>query len=357
MEYIEAISLRDWHRKQVQDRKDVPLAVAARIVAEILDGLTAAHGKGIVHRDLKPENILLTDDPTPEKASLKIVDFGIARAAGAPIESGTGTGLGTPRYMAPEQVTNADSAGPSADLYSLSIIFYELLVDVLPQGHWQPPSGGRADIPAAIDRLIERGLANRAASRPQSASEYRQQLVAAMGGYYPPQPVGPGVPVPVAGSAKPVLKWLGIGGGALLAIGVVGAAIKGLDEKGPGDDRRQEVVGGTGDSGGSGGNQGPNYTALTGNWVDGPNQAGYSVQVNPDGSFAGQGTASGEPISLQGNFQGGTANFVAMTGNGQFPGTMQLDGPTHIIWQTQDGSGGCLHINHPPNPPGCPSQR
>ena len=60
--------------------------------------------------------------------------------------------------MAPEQITAPDAAQPSADLYSLSVMFYELLVGVVPQGHWQPPSGGRTDVPPAIDQLIQKGL-------------------------------------------------------------------------------------------------------------------------------------------------------------------------------------------------------
>lgn len=104
----------------------------------------------MIHRDLKPENIMLTEEPTETAAPLKILDFGIARATSGATDSGTGTGLGTPRYMAPEQVTAADTAGSAADIYSLSVIFYELLVDVLPQGHWQPPRAAARMFPARL---------------------------------------------------------------------------------------------------------------------------------------------------------------------------------------------------------------
>ena len=352
MEYIEAISLRDWHRKQVQERKDVSLAVASRIVVEILDGLAAAHAKGVIHRDLKPENILLTDDPAPGGAPLKIVDFGIARAAGAAIESGTGTGLGTPRYMAPEQITNADSAGPSADLYSLSVIFYELLVDVLPQGHWQPPSGGRADIPAAVDKLIERGLSNRAANRPQSAAEYRSALQQAVMGHAPPQqPVDRGGAV-AGGSGAPV-KWLVIGGGAFALVAAAALAVS-SGGGGGSSGGSTSSSGGTSSGGTSSGVQATGYAALSGTWVDAENQASYSVQVNGDGSFSGDGSAQGSPVSLQGAFQGPTAQYAALSGGMQYPGLMQWDGQCHIDWRMADGSGsGRLHVNHPPGAP-CP---
>jgi predicted Ser/Thr protein kinase len=238
MEFVNGVSLREWHRKQVNARADVPMKVAARIVREILDGLQAAHEMGVVHRDLKPENIMLTGEPGETAAPLKILDFGIARAMGKPVESGTGTGLGTPRYMAPEQITNAESAGPSADLYSLSIIFYELLVDVLPTGGWQPPSSGRSDVPAAIDALIQSGMQNRPASRPQSVADYRGRLDAAMGGGGPaPDDSGGGRPQPLVDDVRPApdkgRNWLKIGGGVLaglFALGVVGQLI----EDGPG---------------------------------------------------------------------------------------------------------------------------
>lgn len=347
MEYIEALSLRDWHRRQVQERHDVPLPVAARIIAEILAGLEAAHAKGVIHRDLKPENILLTENPTAERAPLKIVDFGIARAAGA-VESGTGTGLGTPRYMAPEQITNADSTGPSADLYSISIIFYELLVDVLPQGHWQPPSGGRADIPAAIDKLIERGLSNRAASRPQSAAEYREQLR---------QALGAPTPVPVSGSldisaiggnwaSSPKLKWIAGGGAALIVLTVIAAAVD--SSKGGG---ASTFVGGAGST-----QQASGYQALSGTWIDGQGPTTYSVRVGGDGSFSGTGTVGpmGEAVSIQGAFQGQTARYAVAANGMQYPGTIQWDGQCHLNWRADDGSGaGQLHVNHAPGAP-CP---
>ena len=178
MEFLSGQSLRAWTRQRLQTSTDCSMLTAANIIAEILAGLDAAHKAGVVHRDLKPENVMLTTEPNDRGASLKILDFGVARAAGG---SDTGaTSLGTRGYMAPEQITAPDSAQPAADLYSLSVMFYELLVGVLPQGHWQPPSGGRSDVPAAIDKLIERGLANSPRMRPQNVAEYGKALSEAM---------------------------------------------------------------------------------------------------------------------------------------------------------------------------------
>ncbi|MDP3492225.1 MAG: protein kinase [Hyphomonadaceae bacterium] len=178
MEFLGGQSLRAWNRKRLQSSSDCSMRAAANIIAEILSGLDAAHKAGVVHRDLKPENVMLIGEPNDQGAQLKILDFGVARAAGA---GDTGaTSLGTRGYMAPEQITAPDAAQPSADLYSLSVMFYELLVGVVPQGHWQPPSGGRSDVPPAIDKLIERGLSNNPRIRPQNVAEYGKLLAEAM---------------------------------------------------------------------------------------------------------------------------------------------------------------------------------
>jgi hypothetical protein len=77
------------------------------------------------------------------------------------------------------------------------VIFYELLIGVVPKGHWQPPSGGRSDVPPAIDKLIERGLSNNPRQRPQSAQHYRAELEAALAGHAPqPAPVFQPGPAP-----------------------------------------------------------------------------------------------------------------------------------------------------------------
>jgi serine/threonine protein kinase/uncharacterized membrane protein YhaH (DUF805 family) len=178
MEFLGGRSLRAWNRDRMQG-PDWSLTVAVNIIREILAGLEAAHTAGVVHRDLKPENVILLSEPTDERVQLKLLDFGIARA---PNTGDTGaTSLGTRGYMAPEQVTAPDAAKESADLYALSVMFYELLVGVVPQNFWQAPSGGRADVPVAIDKLIEKGLSPNPRVRPQSVAEYRQALHAALG--------------------------------------------------------------------------------------------------------------------------------------------------------------------------------
>ena len=355
MEYVDGVSLRSWHRQKLQAREDVPLRVAARIIAEILDGLKAAHEAGVIHRDLKPENIVLLEEPTDKKAPLRILDFGIARATDAATQTGTGTGLGTPRYMSPEQITNPDGAMPSADLYSLSVLFYELLVDVLPQGHWQPPSGGRSDVPVGIDQLIEQGLSNRPSSRPQSAEDYRAQLVAAVNmGNYPPQPQPtsrPASPQTTPGLPKWAV-WAGAGGGGFVLLMIIIAAFSSgggdYPPVGPCDHlygaAYDECVFGGGDDGGGGGPVKPAdpFTKLSGPWVDDWGTRA-SVSVDRNGYMSGSGRApDGTAINISGQLSlNPTMGRVDVPAIGMsFPMELQWDGGCVVDYITYnlDGS-------------------
>ncbi|MAN45957.1 MAG: protein kinase [Alphaproteobacteria bacterium] len=367
MEYLQGQSLRGWHRKKIQAREDIPLRHAARIVAEILDGLSAAHAAGVIHRDLKPENIILMDEPTDTSAPLKILDFGIAQATTGTLDSGTGTGIGTPRYMAPEQITHASSVGPEADLYSLSVLFYELLVDVLPQGHWQPPSCGRSDVPPGIDKLIERGLSNRPASRPQSAQEYRKELVEAVNLGYMPRKKIPDRPVPEPGDKNGLIKIISLATLGLVGLVVMIAGIAAIMEPreppppiGPCDgltgsayqaciDPEEPV------------NPVNRYQSLNGQWNDGIGSI-YSMRVDNDGSFSGTGTSvDGYSLELSGrlNNTNGFYTVTAPAAGVSLNGRLQWDRGCHINFQTLDAYNniveqGQMHVNHQPGGP-CPS--
>jgi serine/threonine protein kinase len=410
MEYLDGQSLRSWHREKIRNREDVPLKTAARIIAEILDGLKAAHKAGVIHRDLKPENIILTGEPADLHAPLKILDFGIARAVGSAMESGTGTGLGTPRYMAPEQITNPDAAGPSADLYSLSILFYELLVDVLPQGHWQPPSGGRSDIPLRIDALIKKGLSNRPANRFQSAASYREELVAAVN-------LGPvnhkkehkTKNKTQTTNVNVVLKWLGIGTLVILGLAVIGAFIPDdLDDpcqylSGTSEYRDcayQTTIIEREEDGTNIDNvehtqdklreqerqrklekerlrkleaerlrkleeerrRNARYAGLNGQWNDGVGVI-YSVQIDKSGAFSGSGISiEGYAVQLVGSMSGNTGTYTvtAPAMGMSFNGTLSWDRGCHINFATYGPYGqvivvqGQMHVNHVPGGP-CPT--
>lgn len=364
MEFIKGQSLRDWHREKIRQREDVPLRVAARIIAEVLDGLAAAHAAGVIHRDLSPENIMLTEEPTETSAPLKILDFGIARVTSGAVESGTGTGLGKPRYMAPEQITAADSAGPEADLYSLSVIFYELLVDVLPQGHWQPPSGGRSDVPKGIDNLIERGLSNRPANRPQTAKDYRKQLVDAVniGGVYRPPAKPEPLPTPGPGLNAGWLKWGGIGLAGVLAVFVI-AAIAGGGSENAGEiyDDTDDVIYENENRDTYSPPPPSIYADLNGQWDDGLGNR-YSINIGRDGAFNGTGqSVYGYPLEISGRLNGAAGEFVlnAPSAGMRFTGRLQWDRGCHVNFTTYDMNGslagqGQMHVNHAPGAP-CPS--
>jgi serine/threonine-protein kinase len=162
---------------------------AGALIAQILGGLSHAHRAGIVHRDLKPANVMLTDSGT-----IKIMDFGIARVLGAEHLTSDGTMIGTPAYMAPEQILGKD-IDARADLYSTGVVFYRMISGCLPfqadtpiamvqKQLWDPPTPVRTrreDLPPWCDPILTRALAKTPAERFQTADEFRSALLSAIG--------------------------------------------------------------------------------------------------------------------------------------------------------------------------------
>ncbi|MDG2125249.1 MAG: serine/threonine-protein kinase, partial [Verrucomicrobiales bacterium] len=153
----------------------VGLAEATGIVEQVCAALTYAHGCGVIHRDIKPANLLLRCDGV-----VKITDFGLAKVAAG--ESGemlsltlTEERMGTPQYSAPEMLGGAGGADERSDLYSLAVVFYELLTGKLPMGNFRPPSELVAT-PRRVDRVLSKALASDPDARFQSGAELAASL-------------------------------------------------------------------------------------------------------------------------------------------------------------------------------------
>jgi serine/threonine protein kinase len=207
MEFVDGLNLR----QLLQSRKMKP-EEALRIVPPICEALQFAHEHGIVHRDIKPENILLD-----RSGRVKIADFGVAklvergcpsRSAGEPIEAiekpgaslagaaaagetpalqcltDAGKVIGTPHYMAPEQVEKPQTVDHRADIYSLGVVFYEMLTGELPLGKFQPPSN-KVQIDVRLDEVVLRALEKEPERRYQQASVLKTE-VETIAGTIPP---------------------------------------------------------------------------------------------------------------------------------------------------------------------------
>ena len=234
------------------------------VTGAIADALGAAHAKGIVHRDLKPDNVFLENEPgQPFGFRVKILDFGIAKLMSADPDgkvsarTRTGSLMGTPAYMSPEQCRGASRVDHRTDIYSLGCIVYEMLAGRLPfvyegfgeiiSAHMtEPPPAFAAigvDVPPVVEQWTRRLLAKSPAERPASMSEVvasLRELQAAAGLKLTTWPSGlaaPGatvmakttlsehaaesVPNPV-----PRNRLVPIGVGALVVIGVVAGVMK-----------------------------------------------------------------------------------------------------------------------------------
>jgi hypothetical protein len=150
---------------------------ALSLIPHLCDALQYAHGQGVLHRDIKPENILLDAE-----GRVKIADFGIAKIVGEPGTAAddftltrTGARVGTPHYMAPEQVERPEAVDHRADIYSLGVVFYELLTGELPLGRFQAPSA-KAILDARVDEIVFRALAKERELRQQSAGQVKAEV-------------------------------------------------------------------------------------------------------------------------------------------------------------------------------------
>jgi serine/threonine protein kinase len=174
MEFVEGANLR----QRLRDGP-MPAQQALAIVAQICDALQYAHDEGIVHRDIKPENILLD-----KKERVKMADFGIAKLLLRRTADYTLTGpwqvMGTLKYMAPEQLENPLEVYHRADIYSLGVMFYEMLTGELPMGPFSLPSQ-KVALDPELDEVVLRALEKEPGRRYQQVSELRAALPSSIG--------------------------------------------------------------------------------------------------------------------------------------------------------------------------------
>lgn len=167
MEYIDGPNLREL----IRDHKLAP-EEALNIVPPLCEALDYAHKRNIVHCDIKPENLLLNTE-----GQVKIADFGIARILGqsAP-QAESENAAGTPGYMAPEQIENPNAIDTRADIYSLGVVFYEMLTGERPNRKLTPPSGKNPSLDIRLDEVVLRALNANPNFRWQSANELNTEL-------------------------------------------------------------------------------------------------------------------------------------------------------------------------------------
>ncbi|HVV16607.1 MAG TPA: serine/threonine-protein kinase [Polyangia bacterium] len=178
----------------------LPIPVAVELAYQTASALGAAHKKGIVHRDLKPDNLYIVPDPhEPERERIKVLDFGIAKlqqgSAGDSVKTRTGTLMGTPIYMSPEQCRGTRTVDHRSDVYSLGVILFEMLTGQPPfvsEGFGElvnmhlnvaapAPSSRNPAVPPALDAIVLRMLEKNADQRFADMADLQAALKSAGG--------------------------------------------------------------------------------------------------------------------------------------------------------------------------------
>jgi eukaryotic-like serine/threonine-protein kinase len=196
MEYLEGRELRDMIAK-----KQLDLTTIVEIAAQVAEGLAFAHARGIVHRDVKPGNVMVVGGNR-----VKIMDFGIARVRKSDVKTNTGLLLGSPKYMAPEQVIGRPVDNRS-DIFSLGVVLYEMIAGSPPfhaddiaaimyqvcNNKPPPPSARNLGVPRALDLIVARAMEKEPEARYQDAAAMAADLRACLpeiaSGAMPGEPV------------------------------------------------------------------------------------------------------------------------------------------------------------------------
>jgi hypothetical protein len=181
MEYVDGVNLRQMMRSGELSPRE-----ALAMVSQICEALQYAHDEGFVHRDIKPENILVD-----KRGRVKIADFGLTKLLGGGLEDFTLTRtqqvMGTPQYMAPEQIETPQQVDHRADIYSLGVVFYEMLTGELPIGRFEPPSH-RVQVDVRLDEVVLKSLEKRPERRYQHASDVKTDVELIGGSKISPSP-------------------------------------------------------------------------------------------------------------------------------------------------------------------------
>jgi serine/threonine protein kinase len=217
MEFVDGVNLA-----QLMKTGRISPREALAIVPQICDALQFAHDQGIVHRDIKPENILLD-----RLGRVKVADFGIAKVVAAvsdPIRSDdtpvpenqtlAGKIIGTPHYMAPEQIDHPSEVDHRADIYALGVVFYQMLTGELPSKRLEAPSK-KVQIDVRLDEIVLRAMEKEPELRYQTASEFRTVVNEVQAPALAPPELKQ---EPVVAHQHSVGKWAGIGCGLIVLI-------------------------------------------------------------------------------------------------------------------------------------------
>ena len=170
MEYVDGVNLR-----QAMQSGGFSARETLTLVEDVCSALKFAHEKGILHRDIKPENVLIDS-----QGQVKIADFGIAKIVGVDAKQDmtltmTGSILGSPQYMAPEQIETPGDVDQRADIYSLGVVLYEMLTGELPLGRFALPSE-KTRLDARIDEIVLRTLEKERELRYQTVSDVKTEV-------------------------------------------------------------------------------------------------------------------------------------------------------------------------------------
>lgn len=227
MELLAGETLADRVRRQGPQDPDSLL----RIARATADALEAMHARGVVHRDLKPDNVFL---PAGAEYPVRLLDFGLSRATDSKKLTKTGAVIGTPRYMAPEQIRSAHRSDKRVDVYALGVILYEALAGRSPftasdhgqllgailSGNTSPLSAVRPELPGELSAVLAWAMAPDPEQRIATPEELVERFAAALGrpSSYPALP-------PARASSRRRGLWVALALGAAVGLAAAGAGL------------------------------------------------------------------------------------------------------------------------------------